>query len=121
MGAVASVFEAIARRYLENTPVPWTNDINEQRRLVVATGCVSGIDWSYKVDCNVHDHNQRRTAPDQTATYRDATIITIPEAQASSIGGKITEFFQSPGSIGPFDTRTNHLPTLCSGNHHHHV
>ena len=37
MGAVASVFEAIARRCPENTPDPWTKDINEQRRLVVAT------------------------------------------------------------------------------------
>ena len=81
MGAVASVFEAIARRYPENTPDPRTKDINKQRRLVVATRRVLGLDWSYKVDCNVHDHNQRRTAPDQTATYRDATIITIPEAQ----------------------------------------
>ena len=94
MGAVASVFEAIARRCPENTPDPWTKDINKQRRLVVATRRVLGLDWSYKVDCNVHDHNQRRTTPDQTATYRDATITTIPEAQGSSIGGKITEFFE---------------------------
>ena len=93
MGAVASVFEAIARRCPENTPDPWTKDINEQRRLVVATRRVLGLDWSYKVDCNVHDHNERRTTADQTAT-----IITIPEAQASSIGGKITEFFESPGA-----------------------
>ena len=98
MGAVASVFEAIARRCPENTPDPWTMDINEQRRLVVATRRVLGLDWSYKVDCNVHDNNQLRTTPDRTATYRDATIITIPEAQASSIGGKITEFFESPGA-----------------------
>ena len=96
--AVASVFEAIARRCPGNTPDPWTKDINEQRRLFVATRRVLGLDWSYKVDCNVHDHNQRRTTPDQTATYRDATIITIPEAQSSSIGGKITEFFESPGA-----------------------
>ena len=96
MGAVASVFEAIARRCPENTPDSWTRDINEQRRLVVATGRVLGLDWSYKVDCNVHDHNQRRTTLDQTATYRDATI-TIPEAPASSIGGKTTGFFESPG------------------------
>ena len=98
MDAVASVFEAIARRCPENTPGPWTKDINEQRRLVVATRRVLGLDWSYKVNCNVHDHNQRRTTPDQTATYRDTTIITILEAQASSIGGKITEFFESPGA-----------------------
>ena len=68
--------------------------------LVVATRRVLGLDWSYEIDCNVHDHDQRRTIPDQTATYRDATIITIPEAQASSIGGKITEFFESPGASG---------------------
>ena len=98
MGAVASVLGAIARRCPENTPDPWTKGINEQRRLVVATRRVLGLDWSYKVDCNVHDHNQRRTTPDQTATCRDATIITISEAQASSIGGKITEFFESPGA-----------------------
>ena len=98
MGAVASVFEAIARRCPENTPDPWTKDINEQRRLVVATRRVLGLDWSYKIDCNVHDHNQRCITPDQTATYRDATIITIPEAQASSMGGKITEFFESQGA-----------------------
>ena len=87
-GAVASVFEAIARRCPENTPDPWTKDINKQRRLVVATRRVLGLDWSYKVDCNVPDHNQRHTTPDQTATCRDATIITTPEAQASSIGEK---------------------------------
>ena len=98
MGTVTPVFEAIARLCPENTPDPWTKDINQQRRLVVATRCVLGLDWSYKVDCNVHDHNQRRTTPDQTATYRDATIITIPEAQASSIGGKTTKFFESPGA-----------------------
>ena len=98
MGAVASVFEAIARCCPENTPDPWTKHINEQRRLVVATRRVLGLDWSYKVDCNVHDHNQRRNTPDQTATCRDATIITIPEAQASSIDGKIAEFFESPGA-----------------------
>ena len=99
MGVVASVFEAITRRYPENTPDPWTKDINEQRRVVVATRHVLGLDWSYKADCNVHGHNQQRTIPDQTATYRDATIITIPEAQASSIGGKIKEeFFESPGA-----------------------
>ena len=98
MGAVASVFEAIARRCPENTPDPWTKDINKQRRLVVATRRVLGLDWSYKVDCNVHNHNQRRTTLDQTATCRDATIITTPEAQASSIGGKITEFPESRGA-----------------------
>ena len=92
MRAVASVFEAIARRCSENTPDPCTKDINEQLRLIVATRHVLGLDWSYKVDCNVHDHNQRRTTCDQTATYRDATIITIPETQASSIGGKIADF-----------------------------
>ena len=86
MGAVASVSKAIARRYPENTLDPRTKDINKQRRLVVATRRVLGLDWSYKVDCNVHDYNQRRTTPDQTATYRDVTIITIPDAQASSIG-----------------------------------
>ena len=98
MNAVSSVFETITRRCPENTPDPCTKDINEQRRLVVATRRVLGLDWSYKVDCNVHDHIQRRTTPDQTVTYRDAAIITIPEAQASSIGGKITEFFESPGA-----------------------
>ena len=98
MGAVASVFEAIARRCPENTRDLWTKDINEQRRLVVATKSVLALDCSYKVDCNVHDRNQRRTTPDQTATCRDATIITIPEAQASFIRGKITAFFESPGA-----------------------
>ena len=57
MGTVASIFEAITRRCPENTPDPWTKDINEKRRLVVATRRVLGLDWSYKVDCNVHDHN----------------------------------------------------------------
>ena len=98
MGAVASVFEPIARRCPENTPDLWTKVINEQRRLVVDTRRMLGLDWSYKVDCKVHGHNQRCTTPDQTATYRDDTIITIPEAQASSIGGKITELFESPGA-----------------------
>ena len=96
MGAVASVFEAIARRCPEYTPNPWTKDVNEQRRLVLATRRALGLDWNYEVDCNVDDHNQRRVTPAQTATYRDATVITIPETQASSIGEKITEFFESP-------------------------
>ena len=99
MGAIASVFEAIAKRCPDNTPDPWTKDINEQRHLVVATRRVLGLDWSYKIDCNVHDHSQPRTTPDQTAIYRDATMISIPEAQASSIGGKIMEFFESPGAL----------------------
>ena len=52
MGSVTSVFEAIGRRCPGNTPDPWTKDINEQRRLVVATRRVLGLDWSYKVHCN---------------------------------------------------------------------
>ena len=51
MGAVASVFEAIARRCPENTPDPWTMDINEQRRLAVAIRRVLGLDWIYKLQC----------------------------------------------------------------------
>ncbi|CAM9104182.1 unnamed protein product [Ascophyllum nodosum] len=40
MGGVAFVFKAIARRCPENTPDPWTKDIDEQRRLVVATRAI---------------------------------------------------------------------------------
>lgn len=97
MGAVDSVFEAIARRCPHNVPDCWPTDANERQRLVVCTRGFFGLDWAYSVDCHVNDHRQRRTTPAQSARYRDATIITIPDGHASSIGAKISTFLSSAG------------------------
>lgn len=95
MGAVASMYEVIARRCPEVCQV-WPANVNIQHNLVLSTRRAFGLDWSYSNDCTIGHHNDLRTTADQSASrLRDATVITLPNGHFGSFQENVSEFLNS--------------------------
>ena len=93
MGAVASVFEAIAKR----CPEPahgWPHNVNVQHNLVLFTRKAFGLDWRYSIDCTIGNHSDLHITADQSARLRNATVITVPNGNSASFQEKL-DFFTS--------------------------
>ena len=95
MGAIASVFEAMCKKPSDDCQQPWPSDVDDRRNLVVTTRRILGLDWAYKMNCGIADHNVRRTTSDQIASYRDATVITLPDRPSSTFAKHVTDFLES--------------------------
>ncbi|CAN0166602.1 unnamed protein product [Scytosiphon promiscuus] len=95
MGAVASVFEGVVRACPENGSYLWPQDLGDQRRRVVSTRRAFGLDWRYSNNCGIGDHSSREVTPDQSASLRNATVITIPNGSSASFQEKVLGVFSS--------------------------
>lgn len=108
MGAVASVFEAIAKRCPMGGSDVWPLNVNIQRNLVATTRNIFGLDWRYSIDCDMGNHSHLHVTADQSARLRDATIITVPNT--ATVPPSRTTFQDSshPGSPQTFQSLGNH-------------
>jgi len=93
MGNVAGVFEAIGRPCPQEGSPLWPDSIFTQRALVARTR--RGFDWRYANNCPVSGHSECEVTPDQSASLRVATVITIPNEVSATFQDNFFDFFRS--------------------------